>query len=60
MATVVAVGRLSIAGWMIRDSKVGKLWSRDRALDALKLRGDELVLDVGCGRGLLLIGAASA
>jgi ribonucleotide reductase alpha subunit len=27
-------------------------------LDSLKLRGDETVLDVGCGRGLLLIGAA--
>ena len=27
-------------------------------LDGLNLRGDETVLDLGCGRGLLLIGAA--
>ena len=31
---------------------------RDRILDSLPWRGDEQVLDVGCGRGLLLIGAA--
>jgi arsenite methyltransferase len=58
MATGVAIGWLIVAGWMVWDSKVGKLWSRDRLLDGLKLRGDETVLDVGCGRGLLLIGAA--
>jgi SAM-dependent methyltransferase len=58
MATGIAIVWLFIAGWMIWDSKVGKLWSRDRLLDGLKLRGDETVLDVGCGRGLLLIGAA--
>jgi arsenite methyltransferase len=43
---------------MVRSSRVGKLWERDRILDGLDLRGDERVLDVGCGRGLLLIGAA--
>jgi arsenite methyltransferase len=58
MATSIAVGWLGIAGWMVWDSKVGKLWARDRVLDGLALRGDETVLDVGCGRGLLLIGAA--
>src|SRR5712671_3391981 len=58
MATAVAIGCLFVAGWMVWDSMVGKLWARDRVLDALKLRGDETVLDVGCGRGLLLIGAA--
>ena len=58
MATVVGSVWLFFAGWMIWDSKVGKLWSRDRVLDGLKLRGDETVLDVGCGRGLLLVGAA--
>ena len=30
----------------------------DRLLDGLKLRGDETVLNVGCGRGLFRIGAA--
>ncbi|HEV8293242.1 MAG TPA: class I SAM-dependent methyltransferase [Tepidisphaeraceae bacterium] len=43
---------------MIFSSSIGKLKARDRLLDNLQLRGDETVLDVGCGRGLLLIGAA--
>jgi len=58
MAIAIAIGWLGVAGWMVWDSMVGKLWSRDRLLDGLHLRGDETVLDVGCGRGLLLIGAA--
>ncbi len=43
---------------MIWSSRVGKMVARDQLLDGLELRGDERVLDVGCGRGLLLIGAA--
>jgi arsenite methyltransferase len=43
---------------MIASSRVGKLRARDRLLDRLALHGDETVLDVGCGHGLLLIGAA--
>jgi SAM-dependent methyltransferase len=46
------------AGLMVRSSRTGKLRERDRLLDDLPWRGDEQVLDVGCGRGLLLIGAA--
>jgi arsenite methyltransferase len=46
------------AGLMLRSSRTGKLKERDRLLDELAWRGDERVLDVGCGRGLLLIGAA--
>jgi arsenite methyltransferase len=38
--------------------KVGKLHHRDYILGFHAWRGDEQVLDVGCGRGLLLIGAA--
>ena len=38
--------------------KVGKFRHRDTMLAMAKLRGDERVLDVGCGRGLLLAGAA--
>jgi ubiquinone/menaquinone biosynthesis C-methylase UbiE len=43
---------------MIWSSRFGKMHARDRLLDSLQLRGDETVLDLGCGRGLLLIGAA--
>jgi SAM-dependent methyltransferase len=46
------------AGLMVRSSRAGKPKERDRLLDHLPWRGDELVLDVGCGRGLLLLGAA--
>jgi arsenite methyltransferase len=38
--------------------KVGKLKHRDYMLSLHTWRGDEQVLDVGCGRGLLLAGAA--
>ena len=38
--------------------KVGKFRHRDFMLDMHAWRGDEEVLDVGCGRGLLLVGAA--
>ena len=38
--------------------KVGKRRHRDFMLSMHTWRGDEQVLDVGCGRGLLLIGAA--
>jgi SAM-dependent methyltransferase len=43
---------------MVRYSKVGKLRIRDQILKSIPWRGDERVLDVGCGRGLLLVGAA--
>src|SRR5438105_4203969 len=43
---------------MVWGSKVGKISLRERLLNELGLQGHELVLDVGCGRGLFLIGAA--
>lgn len=43
---------------MIWSSKVGKLRMRKTLIDSLNLKGDETVLDVGCGRGLLLNEAA--
>ncbi len=47
------------AGWlMIQSSKTGKLAMREKLLDALNLQGEEKVLDAGCGRGLMAIGAA--
>ena len=62
--TVVIVGivwgllGLGFAGLMVWSSRVGKLRERDRILDSIPWRGDETVLDAGCGRGLMLIGAA--
>src|SRR5258708_6779300 len=47
-----------LSGWgMLWYSKVGKLRIRDQILETIHWRGDEIVLDVGCGRGLLLISA---
>jgi len=49
---------LVVASLMFASSRFGKFHARDRLLARLKLRGDEAVLDVGCGHGLLLIAAA--
>jgi SAM-dependent methyltransferase len=43
---------------MLLYAKVGKFVHRDRMLKLHNWRGDERVLDVGTGRGLLLVGAA--
>ena len=58
-------GFLWPAGWMIAPgllmllyAKVGKFRHRDRMLAKVQWNGAESVLDVGAGRGLLLIGAA--
>jgi arsenite methyltransferase len=61
MCGVLALGGLLClaTGWiMVWSSRVAKLRVRDRMLDSLALKGDEKILDVGCGRGLLAIGAA--
>jgi ubiquinone/menaquinone biosynthesis C-methylase UbiE len=49
---------LAVGGFMLWSSKVAKLELRDRIIDSLALNGEEKVLDVGCGRGLLMIGVA--
>ncbi len=49
---------LILAALMYASSRFGKLRARDRLLARLKLHGDEALLDVGCGHGLLLIAAA--
>jgi arsenite methyltransferase len=49
---------LAVSAIMYFSSRVLKPRMCDRILDQLAWRGDEKVLDVGCGRGLFLIGAA--
>jgi cyclopropane fatty-acyl-phospholipid synthase-like methyltransferase len=44
--------------WMLVYSMYGKMKHRDRILSKIEWKGNELVLDVGTGRGLLMIGAA--
>ncbi len=55
---LVGVGFLFVGVVYVYSSKVGKLRLRDRIVGMIPWKGDEKVLDVGCGRGLLLIGAA--
>lgn len=43
---------------MLWSSKIGKLKARNKIIEILNLKGDEIVLDAGCGRGLLLLGIA--
>jgi cyclopropane fatty-acyl-phospholipid synthase-like methyltransferase len=43
---------------MVWSSKAGKLRKREMLIESLRLKGNETVLDVGCGRGLLLNEAA--
>ncbi len=50
---------LGVAGLMVYSSRIGKIRVRDRLLDTLQLRGDEDVLDLGCGSGLMVLGAAA-
>jgi len=59
-SVTILIGGLSVLESLaiVWSSLVAKLWERDRLLNELLLRGDERVLDVGCGHGLLLIGAA--
>ncbi len=58
MVQNTGIGCLIGAALMFASSRYGKSHIRDRLLDRLNLRGDETILDVGCGHGLLLIGAA--
>lgn len=53
-----ATALLATAMWMIWSSRVGKHRKVHTLLDRHAWRGDEVVLDVGCGRGLATIAAA--
>ncbi len=55
---IAGVGGVLGTSSMLWSSRVAKLRMRDRLMTDIPWRGDERVLDAGCGRGLLLIGAA--
>jgi SAM-dependent methyltransferase len=55
---VIGIYFLQGAVSMVVYSRSGKLKLREQLLDMLEWRGDERVLDVGCGKGLLLVAAA--
>lgn len=59
-AGLVGLGLLSVTPGLaaLRYLHVGKFTHRDRLLSRITWRGDEQVLDVGTGGGLLAIGAA--
>src|ERR1700690_3956612 len=54
----IGVFLLSVAALLIHYSYVGKFRIRDQILASIPWRGEEFVLDVGSGLGLLQIGAA--
>ena len=55
---LLGIAMLAAAGLMVWSSKYGKLLERELMIDTLELAGHEKVLDIGCGRGLLLNGMA--
>lgn len=57
-SVIVAVGCTAAIFLMIRSSRHGKQRVRDAVLNEFQFQGNERVLDVGCGRGLMLLGAA--
>jgi len=61
VAMLVGVATIYLLGmgcFMIYGSKVMKLKDSENLLNLIQWSGKERVLDVGCGRGLMLIGAA--
>lgn len=60
LAVFLAIAAIfaAIGGFMVWSSRTGKLQLRDALLDSLDLKGEEKILDAGCGLGLMAIGAA--
>jgi SAM-dependent methyltransferase len=58
ISLAIGVYLLIMAVGMLDYSLRGKLRIRDQMLRSIAWSGHERVLDVGCGRGLLLVGAA--
>ena len=55
---IAALYPLGMFALMLWESLAVKVRGREAILDLVTWRGDEAVLDVGCGRGLMLVGAA--
>jgi arsenite methyltransferase len=55
---VLSLVLVFLVGCYLRTTRVGKFEVWSRILRELRLRGDEQVLDLGCGRGALLLMAA--
>ena len=58
LVLLAAVYALGMFGYMLWSSLVAKVVGREAILDQVAWTGQEIVLDVGCGRGLMLVGAA--
>jgi arsenite methyltransferase len=58
LAAASAVEMAGTAAWCIYATRSGKFRVWDGVLDDLRLRGDETLLDLGCGRGAVLLAAA--
>ena len=58
MLLIIGLYPLMMTGLMLHGSLVQKVRDADRTLDLITWSGDEHVLDVGCGRGLMLVTAA--
>lgn len=58
LSSIAAAYLLGMGTLMIVWSRITKIQERETLLDRIEWRGDEDVLDVGCGRGLMLVGAA--
>jgi len=58
LAGASAVGMIATTAWYVYATRWGKFVAWDRVLDDLRLQGDETLLDLGCGRGAVLLAAA--
>jgi arsenite methyltransferase len=52
------VSLITTAALFIRTTRIGKFEVWAEILDGLRLRGDETLMDLGCGRGAVLLTAA--
>ena len=58
LAGLAGVAIPAQAGLYVYATRTGKFRAWNDILDGLRLRGDETVLDMGCGRGAVLLAAA--